>query len=220
MKRRRLFLGLLLALSFAVVGLGYARLTRELLIGGTLNGKADNENLKVRFNTEQIITKATPVTTSTALNVEASAQLHLANIEVSGLTEYQDKVEVYFLIVNESAKTPSLNAEVEITDVYLDIDGTRVEDDNAAVNELQGDHFNVIAEFVDSSTDANLESAVAGTGTITDGKAYLNAPTESTAGGQVWLKVTIVLTSTITSSDFQSHTLNVKFSAHTIDQQG
>ena len=38
MKRRNLFLGLLLAISCAIVGVGYATLTRELKIGGQLAG--------------------------------------------------------------------------------------------------------------------------------------------------------------------------------------
>ena len=59
MKRRNLFLSLLLVGACAIVGVGYAAISRDLKIGGQLQGAKNDNTLKVEFQEDQAFSVTT-----------------------------------------------------------------------------------------------------------------------------------------------------------------
>ena len=221
MKRRNLFLSLLLVGACTIVGVGYAAISRDLKIGGQLNAAKNDSNLKVRFNGE-IASKVEAVNPATTLIVGTPTITndHAANFDVSGMVDIGDKATAYFLIENASQPTENLNATLSIPNVIVN-NGTQTAEDYDDVNAdiFIGDHFKITAEYVKST---ELEGKRDGTGDFVEGtkKVLLEAPvdnadpTPDVAGETIWVKVTVELIDVIIA-DFNTHNITVSFSAST-----
>lgn len=217
MKRRNLFLGLLLAISCAIVGVGYATLTRELKIGGQLAGQKDDTNLMVKFVETEFFSIVTPESDSAIVATPTRTNDHAANIDVSGMTEIGDMAEVYFLVQNASAATDHLDATLATPNVIVNNGSQTAHDYNDDANVFKGEHFQITVEYV--TTDDNLvdKSKAAGTGTVTGTTASLNAPIADpeTAGQTIWVKTTIELIDVIIVDTFPTHNITISFTAST-----
>lgn len=217
MKRRNLFLGLLLAISCAIVGVGYATLTRELKIGGQLAGQKDDTNLMVKFVESEFFSIVTPETDSAIVATPTRTNDHAANIDVSGMTEIGDKAEVYFLVQNASVATDNLDATLATPNVIVNNGSQTADDNDDDANVFKGEHFQITVEYV--TTDDNLvaKSKAAGTGTVTGTTASLKAPITdpATEGQTIWVKTTIELIDVIIVDAFPTHNITVSFTAST-----
>lgn len=216
MKRRNLFLSLLLAGACAVVGIGYSTITRALKIGGQLAAAKNDNSLKVEFQEEQ----AFSVTTTTAIVATPKiTNEHAANLDVSGMVDIGDKAEAYFLIKNESQPTKNLDATLTIPNIIVTNGSITAEDKNTAeTNVFKGKHFEITAEYV-TSVDGKLTA----TGKVNDdGTASLAAavdvddPANDKDGETVWVKVSVELIDVIIVDTFPPHNITISFSASTV----
>ena len=216
MKRRNLFLSLLLAGACAIVGVGYATITRELTIGGKLTGSKNDSNLKVYF-TGDVDSKVVAKNTGTVISITPSKTSDLAaNLDVSGMVDIGDTAIGYFLVENASQPTENLNAILSKPNVLVNNDAQSAKDHDTANPDLFiGDHFKITAKYVKL---ADKTEKTEGTGTIdsTANTVTLNAPTAPDAKGQtVWVEVTVELIDVIIADTFPTHNITVSFTAST-----
>ena len=219
MKRRNLFLSLLLVGACTIVGVGYAAITKKLSVSGPLSGSINEANLKVNFqDTTHVVTK--PMNKATQINATAKKASDAgANIEVSGMNDIGDKVYCYYLIKNESQATDNLDARLSTPKVTVGLGtGNSAEDSNNADNVFEGHHFVVSAKYV--KDDGNVTEAtgtVEGGGTTAVVKAAIPEVGEQEAvdGQTMWLLVEVSLNDIIIE-EFEKHSINISFSATTI----
>lgn len=216
MKRRNLFLSLLLAGACAIVGVGYSAITRELKIGGQLAGAKNDNSLKVEFQADPF-SKVSAKGSAVIVATPTITNDHAANLDVSGMVDIGDKAEAYFLIKNESQPTKNLDATLAIPNVIVNNGSITADDDNTAANVFEGKHFKITAEYVTS-----VEGKPNATGTVDSGTAKLAAAvdregTENDVDGQtVWVKVSVELIDVIIVDTFPTHNITVSFSASTV----
>ena len=221
MKRRNLFLSLLLAGACAIVGVGYATITRELIIGGKLAGSKNDSNLKVHF-TGEVDSKVEAKNTGTVISITPSKSSDLAaNLDVSGMVDIGDKAIGYFLVENASQPTDTLNAILSKPNVLVNKGAQAAEDHDTANSDIFiGDHFKITAKYVESAPSTGK---TAGTGIIdeTANTVKLAAPvdnadpTPDVAGQTVWVEVTVELIDVIIADTFPTHNITVSFTAST-----
>ena len=219
MKRRNLFLSLLLVGACAIVGVGYAAIARELKIGGQLAGSKNDSNLKVQF-TGDVFEKAEPVNTGTAIVVTPTkTNEHAANLDVSGMVDIGDKAIGYFLVENASQPTTNLDATLSVPNVIVN-NGAQTAEDNDTENPdiFIGEHFKITAEYVTSTGEVGQ---IEGTGVIDGKKVTLAAPVDNAdptpddEGQTIWVKVTVELIDVIIADTFPTHNITVSFTAST-----
>ena len=224
MKRRNLFLSLLLAGACAIVGVGYAAIVRDFSITGPLSGSINKDNLKVNF---QDTTKVVPDPVNNTTVIEATAAKGSdtsATIEVSGMNDIGDTVYCYYLIKNESQATDNLDAKLLTPKVIVTLENGSKADDADVKNDniFIGHHFTISAKYI--TGDANVAAA---TGTVENEgataivKAAIPKAGEQEAvdGQTMWLLVEVSLKDIIID-DFEKHTININFSATTISHVG
>ena len=222
MKRRNLFLSLLLAGACAVVGVGYSAITRELKIGGQLQGAKNDNTLKVEYVEGEGALYYVTTPKNTGTNIVATPTRtngHAANLDVSGMVDIGDKAEAYFLIQNLSQATDHLNATLSVPNVIVNNGSITATDKNAASNVFEGEHFQITAEYVTSTGNTNKATA---TGTINQDKtATVAAPVDKDGtaddkvGQTMWVKVTVELIDVIIVDTFPTHNITISFSAST-----
>ena len=216
MKRRNLFLSLMLACACTIVGLGYAAITRELKIGGQLAAAKNDNNLKVRFVVDSMASTVAPKAPSTTIVATPTiTNDHAANLDVSGMVDIGDKAYAYFLVKNDSQATDNLDATLAVPNVIVNNGSQTAEDSDSATNIFKGAHFQITAEFVETT---GIDGKPAGTGTVAgNGTASLNAPTaDPVAPGQsIWVKVTVELIDVIIADTFPTHNITISFTAST-----
>ena len=217
MKRRNLFLSLLLAGACAIVGVGYATITRELIIGGKLAGSKNDSNLKVHF-TGEVDSKFEAKNTGTVISINPSKSSDLAaNLDVNGMVDIGDKAIGYFLVENASQPTDTLNAILSKPNVLVNNGAQDHDAENSDI--FIGDHFKITAKYVKSAPT----SITTGTGIIdeTANTVKLAAPvdnadpTPDVAGQTVWVEVTVELIDVIIADTFPTHNITVSFTAST-----
>ena len=217
MKRRNLFLSLLLAGACAIVGVGYATITRELTIGGKLTGSKNDSNLKVYF-TGDVDSKVVAKNTGTVISITPSKTSDLAaNLDVSGMVDIGDTAIGYFLVENASQPTENLNAILSKPNVLVNNGAQDHDAENSDI--FIGDHFKITAKYVESAPT----SITTGTGIIdeTANTVKLAAPvdnadpTPDVAGQTVWVEVTVELIDVIIADTFPTHNITVSFTAST-----
>lgn len=220
MKRRNLFLSLLLAGACAVVGVGYSAITRELKIGGQLAGAKNDNSLKVEFQADKQFAETDAVGDAVIVATPTITNDHAANLDVSGMVDIGDKAIAYFLIKNESQATDNLDATITLPNVIVNNGSQTATDNNTEEsNVFEGAHFKITAEYVKNTGVAEKEAA---TGTVKgDGSAEVKAPvdlegTENDKDGQtLWVKVTVELIDVIIVDTFPTHNITISFSAST-----
>ena len=218
MKRRNLFLSLLLVGACAIVGVGYAAITRELKIGGQLAGAKNDNSLKVEFQQGKEFSVPTAVGSAVIVATPTITNDHAANLDVSGMVDIGDKAEAYFLIKNESQATANLDATLSLPNVIVNNGNTTANDSNTAdPSVFEGAHFKITAEY-----KKEVDGHETATGTVNgDGTAKVKAPvdlegTENDEEGQtLWVKVTVVLIDVIIVDTFPTHNITISFSAST-----
>ena len=223
MKRRNLFLSLLLAGACAVVGVGYSAITRELKIGGQLAGAKNDNTLKVEYveGNDALYYLPSPKNTGTNIVVTPTrTNGHAANLDVSGMVDIGDKAEAYFLVKNISQETKNLDATLALPNVIVNNGTITAEDTDTRSNVFKGKHFQITAEY---TTDAPSESHAAATGDLKDGgTAFVAAPIKGTEsqtaveGETMWVKVTVELIDVIIVDTFPTHNITISFSASTV----
>ena len=217
MKRRNLFLSLLLVGACAIVGVGYAAITRELKIGGQLAGAKNDNSLKVEFQQGKEFSVPTAVGSAAIVATPTITNDHAANLDVSGMVDIGDKAEAYFLIKNESQATDNLDATLSLPNVIVNNGAETATDTNGAENVFEGAHFKITAEYkkeVDGHETAT--GTVKGDGTA-EVKAAIDAEgTENDKDGEtLWVKVTVELIDVIIADTFPTHNITVSFAAST-----
>ena len=218
MKRRNLFLSLLLAGACAIVGVGYAAISRDLKIGGQLAAAKNDNNLKVEFQNGKEFSVPTAKGGAVIVATPTITNGYAANLNVSGMDDIGDKAEAYFLIKNNSQATNNLDATLSLPNVVVISDGAgAATDNNAASNVFEGAHFKITAEY--QNTVGGQETA---TGTVEDDgtavvKAAIDAEgTEKDKDGEtLWVKVTVELIDVIIADTFPTHNITVSFTAST-----
>lgn len=215
MKKRNLFLSLLFIGACAFVGLGYATITRELKIGGQLAGAKDDTNLNVSFVDGEFAVVITPNASTTIVATPTKTNDHTANVDVSGMSDIGDKVEAYFLVKNNSQPSTHLDATLATPNVIVNNGSQTATDHDDAANIFVGEHFEITAEYVESTGTGKAD----GTGEIdsTNITASLAAPVEdpATEGETVWVKVSVELIDVIIADTFPTHNITVSFTAST-----
>lgn len=217
MKRRNLFLSLLLVGACAIVGVGYAAITRELKIGGQLAGAKNDNSLKVEFQSGEEFSVPTAVGSAVIVATPTITNDHAANLDVSGMVDIGDKAEAYFLIKNESQATDNLDATLSLPNVIVNNGAETAHDYNDDENVFEGAHFKITAEY-----QKEVDGHETATGTVEDdGTAKVKAPVdlEGTAndedGQTLWVKVTVELIDVIIVDTFPTHNITVSFAAST-----
>ena len=223
MKRRNLFLSLLLAGACAVVGVGYSAITRELKIGGQLAGAKNDNTLKVEYVEGENALHCSTSPKNTGTNIVATPTRtngHAANLDVSGMVDIGDKAEAYFLIQNLSQATDNLDATLSVPNVIVNNGSITATDNNKDPDVFVGEHFKITAEYVTSTGDSSKATA---TGTINqeDNTATVAAPVDKDGtvndeeGQTMWVKVTVELIDVIIVDTFPTHNITISFSAST-----
>ena len=217
MKRRNLFLSLLLAGACAIVGVGYAAIARELKIGGQLAGSKNDNSLKVEFQEGQAFSVPTAKGGAVIVATPTITNSHAANLDVSGMVDIGDKAEAYFLIKNESQPTDNLDATLSLPNVIVNNGNETATDSNGASNVFEGAHFKITAEYQNE-----VDGHETATGTVnSDGSAKVKAAidAEGTAndkdGETLWVKVTVELIDVIIADKFPTHNITISFTSST-----
>ena len=197
MKNRRIFIGIFLFIALAFLGLGFAKLTNTLEIGGTLSATKNDENLKVEFvsNEKHALKDGAE---DTSFTISASQNGQSATINVNQMSMVGQTAVVTFKVQNNSEALESLKAELDKTfTITMQAENGAVL--NGANNVFQGDHFKVTVEYVEGTA-----------GTLVN-----DVPTLA-SGQHVFVKVTIVLVNAVTDT-LPVHTLTVSFKANTLE---
>ncbi len=219
MKRRNLFLSLLLVGACAIVGVGYAAITRELKIGGQLAGQKNDNNLKVEFQADPFATTQPKTGSTVIVATPTITNDHAANLDVSGMTEIGDKAVAYFLVKNESQATTNLDATLSLPNVIVNNGSETATDNDGKTNVFKGAHFQITAEYITNTGDGTKPEATAEV--KDDGTAELAAPidnadpTPDVEGETVWVKVTVELINVIIADTFPTHNITISFTAST-----
>ena len=220
MKRRNLFLSLLLVGACTIVGGGYAANVRDFSITGPLSGSINEHNLKVNFQDTTLVVPD-PVNNTTVIKATATkASATSANIEVSGMNDIGDTVYCYYLIKNESQATDNLDAKLSTPKVFVTLENGNKADDADVKNDniFVGHHFTISAKYITGDTNvANATGTVENEGTTAVVKAAIPEVGEQEAvdGQTMWLLVEVSLRDIIID-DFEKHSINISFSATTI----
>ena len=121
MKKKGLITMLLVCL-IALVGIGYAAISKELIINGTANATVDNENFSVVFDDDAEVVQKNCVAADTKVNDDATATI---TVDGTKLTKTGDTATATFTIKNTSAELgASLSAVISgnvTTDEYFTV---------------------------------------------------------------------------------------------------
>ena len=117
MKKKRTFITLAVLIAVLVLGVGYAAVTKDLVITGTLNATVDNTKFVVAFTKAD---KAVNLTgTPSASGLAASFVVDGSKMTTKGAT-----ASVEFTITNNT--TTDVNLSAELSDAVIDqIDGSK-----------------------------------------------------------------------------------------------
>ena len=118
MKRRRNLIVVLLLISAMALGVGYAALSRELLISSQANLTAKQNNLDVIF-TDAEVTSTTATDKGVAVDKDTVASATYtatnANYSITGLSKAGEQVVLTFTIRNNSADVDAYLKDVSTT---------------------------------------------------------------------------------------------------------
>jgi hypothetical protein len=216
MKKRKMFLGLLLAGACALVGVGYAAVTANLKIGGSLDAEVNQNALKVSFVGDSMFANVTPINNTTNITATPSfTDTKTANIHVSGMKDIGDKATAFFLVQNQSQNTARLTAELSVPNIIVNNGSTTATDGNADPEIFSGAHFTIQAQYV---TNTGVDGKAPGTGTIADKKATIKTG-EDGNGETVWVKVEISLSNVVVDT-FPTHNITVSFTGTSTETTG
>ena len=229
MKNRRTFLSLFVLASLAFVGVGYAALTRQLDATTNLKADANTNNLAVQFHPDIMGYK---IQTGDAAKIKVGVEPVLNNaqsaaVTIEGISGYEDTVEVYLLVVNNSEPSNNLHATLTaptITVTHGTTNETSVDNDSKS-EVFKGNHFEIEAEYVyatelslNSSTGEKTFTYAEMGSNVTVGEEtvpYLETKTgeDGSVGDGVWLKITYKLINVVTDT-FDVHKVTVSFAAN------
>ena len=219
MKNRRLFISVFLLISLLFLGVGYAVLTNELSINGSIDAVANDDNLKVEFVGNTTSAKEDEVgTESTAFTVATTQSGQDATITINGISKIGQNAVVIYKVQNNSsnveALTASLDPEFNISLGVGTVNGSsytvteKSDDYNSDPNIYLGKHFEIKVEY-SKETD--------GTGTITTGTGGEVQNVILKSGEFIYVKVTIKLINPVQVEDFPKHVFTIGFEANTLE---
>ena len=163
MKKRRLLIVSLLLIAALTLGIGYAALSRELVINSSANLSVNQEDFKILFTDAQ--------SSSTAATASVTAGGLGGNYTVTGLSKQGDTVTLTYQITNQTADVTAVLTGVSQNPGTLNIgEGTAVtgnpSDYFEKVVTITNDETNVIYN-ADSTTPFTLEPSKTATVKIT-----------------------------------------------------
>ena len=206
MKKRRIFIGMFLLVAAAFLGLGFAELTNNLTIGGTLSAEANNDNLKVEFVAHETHALRDGVE-DTTFTISVSESGQTATINVNQMSMVGQTAEVIFKVQNNSEALDSLTAVLDPV-FTIGLGGSAVDSDgDSENNEFDGDHFFVKVEYLTKGEAGEGEKLASGTHA---GKYEIQA------NEQVYVKVTIRLDDAVVGT-LDDHPLTISFNAKTAE---
>lgn len=110
MKKKRTYVTLALIIAILMLGVGYAAVTKELTITGTLNATVDNSQFNVEFTKAD---KAVNLTgTPTASGTSATFTVDGSNMKTKG-----DTASVEFTITNNTTTAVNLSAKLSAANI-------------------------------------------------------------------------------------------------------
>lgn len=158
MKNKRAFIAIMLIVAVLLLAIGYAAISRNLTIGGTVTAEPNNENFKVHYSGAT----GTITSTKTGATLSATTDQNLtATINASGLDTVGQTVTATFNIINES---DDLDANIAVA--TKEITGTNA------------DYF----ELVSTTLGKNTLTAGGDTTTVTVVLRLKKTPTETVSG--------------------------------------
>lgn len=221
MKKRNLFISMFLLVSILFLGIGYAALTNNLTINGSLSATKNDENLNVEFVAVTKAAKEPDGTESTAFTIGATVSGHTATISVQNMSILDQQAIVTFTVQNNSAiDLDSLDAilgsnftiklgEGSVTGTNYTITSEST-DTNDAANIFRGEHFLVSVAYSKPEDLSPEEEAKWGT-IKNDGSVELD----------VTQKINVVVTiqlKEIVSDTLPLHILKISFIASTVTE--
>ena len=171
MQNKRALIIIVLIVAVLLLAVGYAAITKDLSIGGTIAAGANADNFKVHYQgtTGTISSTNTGATLSATTNEE-----HTATIEASGLDTAGQTVTAVFTIVNES---DDLGADLTVETQNLS--GTNV------------NYFEIVSTELGKTTLSAKGTGTADTTTVTVVLRLKTTPVDNvTASINVALKAT------------------------------
>ena len=227
MKKRNLFIATFLVLALLFLGVGYASLSNNLAINGSLSATKNNDNLKVEFVGVTQSTKEPDGSESTAFTLTTTSVGQTATLAVNNISVVGQTAIATFVVQNNSidlqsdSLTAILDSVFEIKlgtgtvsgSTYTMTSEPNDTDGNTKDNLFSGEHFTVKVEYSVPTLEEGNEEA-ANWGTIDEKGAVTLA-----SGQKVNVVVTIVLKEIVSVDDFPLHVLTIAFKASTATQQ-
>ncbi len=185
-KRRTLVISLLLIAALAL-GIGYAALSRELMITSAANLSPDQNDFDIVFTDATVVNDPDNLLATASVTGTGTT----ANYTITGLSKQNDSVTIEFTVQN---KTPDVYAN--LTGVSL-TPGTLYVGDGTATTGNVSDYFNKIVTITKGST------------TYTQGQDFILAPNETAT-----VTVVVTLKQTITQNiTLEGATVHLNFSS-------
>ena len=213
MRKRSLVLSLFLVVAVLFLGLGYARLTNTLHVGGTIGSTPDNSNLDVRFANDTTSPAATKVSSDNVTVGGFSYESKSVTFGVAGFTAQGQSATIILKVVNNSAEHADYDAYLEkVFDISMThgVGGTETAGGSQVNNTFEGEHFHVEVSYISSYTN-RLGETVTATGTITEGQPRLNA----VGNEYVFVQIHITVEKPIVGA-MDEHQFTVSFDAYTV----
>ena len=161
MKKKRIYVTLALIIAILMLGVGYAAITKELTINGTLNATVDNSQFVVEFTEAGNLAKISGDPVINGLN--ASFVVDGSQMKTKG-----DTASVTFTIENKTSTTVNLSANL-----------------SSATVTNNNDEFTVTASDLSGTTLKPGETATTTVTVVLD-----ETPTESISNKTVTIKYT------------------------------
>ena len=162
MKKKRIYVTLALIIAILMLGVGYAAVTKELTINGTLNATVDNSQFVVEFTKAD---KAVNLTgTPTTSGISATFTVDGSKMKTKGNT-----ASVEFTITNNTDESVNLSATLSAANIQQAAD----------------------SKFTVTATDLSSKTLAPGASTTTTVTVTLNeTPIEAIANESVTIKYT------------------------------
>lgn len=185
-KRRTLVISLLLIAALAL-GIGYAALSRELMITSAANLSPDQNDFDIVFTNATVVDDPDNLLATASVTGTGTT----ANYTITGLSKKDDSVTIQFTVQN---KTPDVHAN--LTGVSL-TPGTLYVGDGTATTGVVADYFDKTVTITKGGT------------TYTQGQDFILAPNETAT-----VTVVVTLKQTITQNvTLEGATVHLNFSS-------
>ena len=212
MRIRSLVLSLFLVVAVLFLGLGYARLTNTLNVGGTIGSTPDNSNLDVRFANDTTAPAATKVSSDNVTVGGFSYESKSVTFGVAGFTAQNQSATIILKVVNNSVQHEDyaayLSKEFGITMTHGE--GRVTATGSQTGNIYTGEHFRIAVSYIESYEN-RLGETVNATGTITEGQPRLDA----VGNEYVFVKIEISVINPIVGA-MDEHQFTISFDAYTV----